>query len=474
MLRRFAPVLLLALFFTQTASARDHWICVRSPNFELFTASDEESGRAALVFFEEIRRAFTESLGLKLPEHKPLTIVAFRDETGFAPFRPQANVAAFTISLSSRNFIIMQDLVPEHYPVALHEYTHVIIDQAGMKLPLWLNEGFAEFFATLKPEGKKIVVGRVVADRLQTVQGGMYGLHELLTADRQSILYHDNQHPGLFHAQSWALVHMLKFGETYAPRFDRVLDAIGRGENSEQVLQTVYGKTTAQIQADLLLYVHRGKYREGVIHARLEKSDAEPELAAVDPVNIEVVLAGLEALGAHRPDALKKLQELAQENPTNPAPLEAMSGIEADSKDFQAAGAALHHALDAGTHNAVFCLQMALRLRGSLPDADYVAALQRAAELEPGLSPAQQLLAEHAFNSHDYAEAVKRLHLVKKLERANAFAYYRMLSLSAVQTGDQAEARSAAARIQQYASSAEEKRMAEDIVKFVNGAKPPG
>ncbi|HEY3839191.1 MAG TPA: hypothetical protein VGL72_21600, partial [Bryobacteraceae bacterium] len=65
-------------------------------------------------------------------------------------------------------------------------------------------------------------------------------------------------------------------------------------------------------------------------------------------------------------------------------------------------------------------------------------------------------------------------HLVKKLERANAFTYYRMLSLSAVQTGDQAEARTAAGRAQQFASSAEEKRIADDIVKFVNGGKPPG
>jgi hypothetical protein len=467
MLRRLALECILILSLTSAASARDHWICVHSPNFELYTASDEESGRAALTFFEEVRRAFTESLGLKLPENKPLTIIAFRDEAGFAPFRPQNGVAAFTIALSSRSFIVMQDLVPEHYSVALHEYTHVIIDQAGMKLPLWLNEGFAEFFATLRPEGQKIVVGRVIPDRLQSVQSGMYGLHDVLTADRQSPLYHDDKRAGLFHAESWALVHMLKFSELYAPHFDQVLDAIGRGGDSEHVLQNAYGKTTPQIQADLAAYIHRGKFREGVIHARLEKSGPEPALAQVDPINIEVVLAGLEALGAHRKEAVQNLQDLARENRSNPAPFEALAGIQADNKDYNGAVDSLQHALDAGTHNAMFCLQLAIRLKGALPDTEYVAALHRAVELEPDLSVAQQLLAEQAFNTHNYAETVKRLHLVKKLERANAFTYYRMLSLSAVQTGDQAEARSAAGRAQQFASTAEEKRIAEDIVKFV-------
>ena len=119
------------IFFTltQAASAGDRWLSLRSANFELYTTSDEKAGREALMFFEQVRRAFTEDLGIKLAESKPVAIIAFRDEQAFAPYRPQANVAAYTISMARREIIVMQDLVPEHYSIALHEYTHVVISQ---------------------------------------------------------------------------------------------------------------------------------------------------------------------------------------------------------------------------------------------------------------------------------------------------------------------------------------------------------
>ena len=191
MWRRTALGLLGIITLTQSALARDHWICIRSDNFELYTEADEGTGRAALVFFEEVRRAFTESLGLKLPLDKPVSIIAFRDEAAYAPYRPGANVAAYTMTLPHRDIIVMQDLVPTHYSVALHEFTHVMIEQAGMKLPVWLNEGFAEVYATMTPVGGKIRVGRILPLRLRTAQTALLDLHEVLNADRRSALYHD-------------------------------------------------------------------------------------------------------------------------------------------------------------------------------------------------------------------------------------------------------------------------------------------
>jgi len=455
------------------APAADQWICLHSENFELFTTSDERSGHDALVFFEQVRRAFTEILGIKLPERKPTTILAFRNEQAFAPYRPQNNLAAYSMSMPGRDFIVMQDLVPEHYPIGLHEFTHVIIGQAGIKLPVWLEEGFAELYSTLKPAGRKIFLGHVIPAQLQQVQAGLIDLREVLRADRQSSLYHDDDRIGIYYGESWALAHMLKFSEKYSPRFDRVLDAIGRGDSSEQALQAVYGETIEQIQLDLTAYVHGSHFREGVINGKLDKPVGDPKRVPVDQVNLGVLLAAIEVRGPKRQDAINKLQELIDANPGNLTPLEVLAWIRLAGNDAQAAVTSFLRAFEAGTRDPNLCFQFAIKMRPVIPDSDYVAALRRAVEIDPSFPAAQMQLAAYAFNKHDYAEAVTRLHLVKKLERKEAFMYYRALTIAAFQTGDLKEARSSATRTQQYAVSPDEKKLADEMVKYVNSDKPP-
>jgi hypothetical protein len=473
MLRRISLGALLLLTSTRWASAGERWISLRSPNFELYTSSDENSARDALVFFEQVRRAFTEILGVKLPDSKTVAIIAFRNPEEYAHYRPQDNVAAYSMFLSTRDCIVMQDLVPDHYPVALHEFTHVITRQANLKMPLWLNEGFAELYSTLKPVGKKIVVGRVIEGRLQVAQGGLLDLREVLRADNRSPVYHENGRAGTFYAESWALVHMLKFSDKYASRFDQVLDAIGRGESGEQALPEVYGKTLEQIQADLAAYVHGSQFREGVINGKLEKPVAEPKSTPLDPVDMAVILAMVQVRGPQRQAALATLAELSKANPERPGPDEALAWIRLAGPEPQTAVPSFLRALEAGTRDANLCFQFAVKLRAVITETDYVAALQRAAEIDPGFSAAQQLLAAHAFNSHDYAEAVKRFHLVKKLDRKEAFKYYRALSFAAFQIGDLTEARSAAARTQEYAVAPEDRQLADEMLRYVNGGKTP-
>lgn len=472
MWRRIAAGVFWVIALTQELPAAERWICLRSPNFELYTTSSEGIGRDALQFFEQVRRAFTEILGVKLPENKPITVIAFRDEQTFAPYRPQGNVGAYSMFLPNRDFIVMQDLNPEHYQIGLHEFTHVVIRQAGMNLPLWLDEGFAEFFATLKPAGNKILVGRIIPGRLQDAQSGLVNLREVLATDRRSPLYHEANRVGGFYAESWALVHMLKFSDRYSPHFEQFLDAVGRGQSSIGALQEVYGKTIEQIQADLQQYVHGNRFREGVIKARLAKPGPAPQLLPLDPVDMEVLLAGIEARGPHRQNVIAKLEELARANPGKLSPVEFLAWIHLNGSDRLLAIASFRRALQSGTRDANLCYEFAMKFREWIPDADYVAALQRATEIDPGFSAAQQQLAAHAFNAHDYSEAVTRLHLVKKLERSNAFMYYRALSFAAFQIGNVAEAKSAAARAEQYAVAPEDKRLADEMLKYVSGGNP--
>jgi tetratricopeptide (TPR) repeat protein len=423
-----------------------------------------------------VRRAFKEILGVKLHGDHPVTIVAFRDAQEYEPYQPHDGAFAFYMPQPHRDFIVIQDLLPEHYQVILHEYTHLVIHQAGMKLPLWLNEGFAELYATMRPMGSKIWVGRVMPQHLQVAEAGLANLREILDADTRSKVYNEKDRMGIFYAESWAMVHMLKFSDAYSPGFEGFLDAVGRGEESGHALERVYRKPLEAIQADLKAYVHGNHFFEGVIHARIDKVAVEPIITPKDPFETKVMLAGIEALGSHRDRGLRTLEMLAESNPGRPEPFEEMAWAHLASTSPQSAIAPFRLAIEAGTHDADLCFRYAVGLRAIIPEADYLAALRRATEIDPGNSAAQQILAVHAFNSRDYPEAVKRLHLVKKLDRANAFTYYRLLSYAAFQTGQTDEAKSAAKRAQQYASTDEEHRFADQIASYVTGAgsmKPP-
>jgi hypothetical protein len=461
-------VVLLAL--TQSASAAEQWNCIRSVNFELYTTSDVNVGRDTLVFFEEVRRAFTETLGVKLPINRQVTIISFRDDKAFAPYRPLGNIAAYTESIGQHDYILMPNLTPENYSIALHEFTHVVIAQAGMKLPLWLDEGFAEFYGTLKPEGRRILVGRVIPERLEEARSGLIDLHEVFSINRSSKLYHDPNRNLIFYAESWALVHMLKFSNSYSAGFERLLDAIGRGQPSDQALLAVYGKTVEQIQVDLQAYLHNERFRQGVIKAKLEKAVPEPQLARINRVDFELLLAGIEVRGPNRQEGIQHLEELAKANPGDLAPIESLARVQLGSPDHLASISAFRRAVEAGTRDANLCYQFATRLRAWIPDAEYVAALQRAAEIDPGFSAAQEEIAAHAFNSRDYVEAVRRFRMVKKMDRSRAFMYYRALAFASFQIGNSGDAKTAAARAQEYAVTPEEKRLADDLLKFVAGA----
>ena len=213
---------------------------MRSPNFELYTTAAEKTGTRSAARFEEIRTAFTDIVGVKLPGKKPVTIVAFRDERGICALRVRAAPLPITCRCFTSDFIVMQDLLPEHYPMVLHEYTHLVINQAGMKLPLWLNEGFAELYSTMKPMRGKILVGRMLPGRLQMAEAGLVDLREILSADTGSPAYNETDRIGIFYAESWALVHMLKFSE--ATR--RVLNASWmRSAGERQVIRRSRGST---------------------------------------------------------------------------------------------------------------------------------------------------------------------------------------------------------------------------------------
>ncbi len=139
--------------------AAEHWIRLTTPHFEMYTTNSEKQGVAALQVFEEVRYFFLQNSKSKTGPDTPVRIIAFRSEKEYKPYRPNEGAVAYYLRSRKVDYIVMQDISPEHHQTAVHEYTHLIVEHLGLKLPLWLNEGLADLYSSLEPKGEGALVG---------------------------------------------------------------------------------------------------------------------------------------------------------------------------------------------------------------------------------------------------------------------------------------------------------------------------
>ncbi len=75
-------------------------------------------------------------------------------------------------------------------------------------MPLWLNEGLAEFYQNTDIHEKDVWLGEPSSESLTCYAGSMLlPLPVLFTVDHNSPYYHEENKGSIFYAESWALVH---------------------------------------------------------------------------------------------------------------------------------------------------------------------------------------------------------------------------------------------------------------------------
>jgi len=164
------------------AAPADPWLRIQSTNFELFTTAGERAGRDLVRHFEQVRGFFLGVFGVKAASGKPVRIVAFHSEKEFRPYRPNEVAAAFYHAGAGHDYIVISGTAMEHYQVATHEYTHLLLGQTDGTVPLWLNEGLAELYSTIEQAGDRIVVGKAPPGRAQALLNDRWiDLGELLS-----------------------------------------------------------------------------------------------------------------------------------------------------------------------------------------------------------------------------------------------------------------------------------------------------
>ena len=390
---RSCAAILLALLAALPAFAqdKDKWIRVTSSHFEMYATCDQKKARDAILHFERVREFFTEASPVRPPTEFPTRIVIFHDPDLFYIYAPSRSVAAYYAPGPLRDSIVMGEPSAESYPVTIHEYVHLVIRHSGLKIPLWLNEGWAEVYSTLRPVKDGVAVGDLIEAREKTLEEGQWlTLSELESIGHNSVQYNEANRVGMFYAESWALAHMLYLSPDYKKNFGVFIGALNRGRSLDDALQSAFGKTEARVFADLQEYLSRKKLYGTVFLTPFEKSGETPVVAPVSAYESFLMLADLHAASHHIAEASRLYQQLEADEPKRPEAFASAGYLALGIQQREAARMEFRKAYDLGSTDAQLCLQLAALDRDAKqPPGAVVAELERALKLQPDFPEAQ-------------------------------------------------------------------------------------
>jgi hypothetical protein len=269
---RMRRIVLTILLSALTALAGEGWKSVRTAHFEVWTTGSPESALEALERLEFLRTYFAQAGTGLTPSDKPVRVVAFSNSGEFEPYRPNSHSPAYFVGGPERDVLVLGRLTREDLRHLSHEYVHAVVRQSGLHLPVWLEEGLAEFHSTVEPANGGVLVGRFPDWKRKKSRAGQRAeLAQLMSVGQRSAEYRESSLASRFYTESWVLVHMLQTSPRYrtnAAVFLRLSSEEGVGA----AVQGAFNVSAEQVERDYQSY----EWNEAVHVALREKLESEP------------------------------------------------------------------------------------------------------------------------------------------------------------------------------------------------------
>ncbi len=257
---------LALLLCVNPARAAAKWIELQSANFALAGDVGESDLRDVARRLEEFREALAKMLPRSRFARAPTIVLVFPNDRAYRPFAPVYNgkpieAAGFFQPGQDVNYVaIVLNTRYDPYPIVFHEFAHLFLETNVQNVPLWFNEGFAEFYSSFEvsKDGKQARVGRVAERHLQLLRNRWVPLDQVLGATHLSPIYNVSDDRNTFYAESWALVHYLMVGPP--ARTAKLLDFVGLLQKDTpygQACQQAFGIPVGTLDNELRDYMRQ-------------------------------------------------------------------------------------------------------------------------------------------------------------------------------------------------------------------------
>ncbi|HEX3251233.1 MAG TPA: tetratricopeptide repeat protein [Pyrinomonadaceae bacterium] len=302
--------------------AKDTWVSVRTKNFLMLGNASEKEIKSVGLKLEQFREAFTNMLpSIRFNTPVPTTVIVFKSDSSYAPFKPGQNVAGYFQPGPDVNYITLTTEVrgqQDPFTVIFHEYTHLLVNNTFASAPVWFNEGLAEYYSTFSiTDDQKVVLGSPIASHVYKLrESKMLPLKTLFEVDQKSPHYNERDKQSIFYAESWALMHYLIVGkEGRAEKLGKFLELMDTKIPVEQAFQQAFGVPFDSVEKDLRTYVRQDRYN--VVRGHFEKKlefDNTIEAVPLTDAEVQAYLGDL-LLHSNRADAYTYLQKAVKLDP---------------------------------------------------------------------------------------------------------------------------------------------------------------
>ncbi len=319
----------LPLLAQQNTQAKDAWVKVQSKNFTLIGNASEKDVRQVANRLEQFRQVF----GLLFPKTAvnspvPTTVIVFKSDSSYKPFKANPNVSGYFQPGEDVNYITLTtEKASEDQPfrVIFHEYVHLLIENTmGAAVPLWFNEGLAEYYSTfdIKDDNRRVILGDLIANHVLYLRENKFlPLRTLFAVDYKSPYYNEGNKMNIFYAESWMLMHYLLQGDgqKHRTQLAKFVDLLRANTSIEDAFQRAFESNIESVEKDFKSYILGAKYMAtGITFERKLDFDSEMQAAPVDEAESHAYLGDL-LLHTHRlADAEKQIQQALALNPDLP------------------------------------------------------------------------------------------------------------------------------------------------------------
>ena len=361
-------LLFTALSPNLTRASEPSWIRVSSAHFSVLTNAGEKKGREVALRFEQMRIVFAQlfmKTRVNLPQ--PLDIIAVKSEGDFLRLTPPpkekaGSVTGFFLPGEDRNYIVLDLSADDSWRSVLHPFAHLLLNYNYPPTQPWFDEGFAEYFSSLRLDDKQAQLGsdpELAPAYKQTLLGAQPArtsrslteilgapawlpIQDLFAAKHETANYVEGPHQTLFDAESWMVVHYLlnkdKLSET-GTYFGLVQV---QKLPIEKAVQQAYGVSPAQLQQNIQSYFHSlaPLFQAQDNARRPDATELGGQTARID-VPVANVGASVQPIPEPLADAL--VQEMALRIPQRRE--QAMQHLQTIAADEKTENAVMHRAL---------------------------------------------------------------------------------------------------------------------------------
>lgn len=423
MRKLIAVVLLLFAIQSACAAGPASWFEVETPHFTILTDSNEKQARHLAGQFERMRAVFHMLLPNAADDSgSRIIVLAVRNRNDFQALEPEAylgkgklDLAGLFMHSDTRNYILLRlDAQGDHpFATVYHEYTHFTTRKAEW-LPIWLNEGLAEFYENTDIRDKDVLLGQPNPnDILYLRQTRLIPLATLFAVDYNSPYYHEEDKGTIFYAESWALTHYLEIND-YKAKTHRIEDYahyLLQHEDSVTAAQHAFGDLNA-LQRELQSYTQQALYQAFQIKTPITFDETTLQVRLIPTAEADAYRADVLVDNGRTHDAEALLDTALQAAPSVALIHEVMGNLKLRQKDLPAAekyfGEAV--ALNSQSYTAHYFYAMSALQSGDREhDAAVESSLRSAIALNPSFAPAYDTLAMFYGFRHKNLDEAHRL-----------------------------------------------------------------